>query len=85
MVLYPEVQAKAQAELDSVTGNGRLPQFDDRASLPYVDAILHELVDGIARQVPTDVLRIPHATSSDDVYGDEGYHIPKGTVVPINV
>ncbi|KAF8135112.1 hypothetical protein EV363DRAFT_1396564 [Boletus edulis] len=76
MVLYPEVQAKAQAELDSLIGNEH--HF-------HTDAILHELVDGIARQVLTDVLRIPHATSSDDVYGDEGYHIPKGTVVPINV
>ncbi|KAF8416327.1 cytochrome P450 [Boletus edulis BED1] len=81
MVLYPEVQAKAQAELDSVTGNGRLPQFDDRASLPYIDAVLHELV----RWNPLVPLGVPHATSSDDVYGDEGYHIPKGTVVPINV
>ena len=44
MLLYPEVQAKAQAEIDSVIGNGRLPNFDDRASLPYVDAILRELV-----------------------------------------
>jgi cytochrome P450 len=44
MLLYPEVQAKAQAEIDSVIGRGRLSDFDDRASLPYVDAILHELV-----------------------------------------
>ena len=44
MLLYPEVQAKAQAEIDSVIGSGRLPDFDDRATLPYVDAILHELL-----------------------------------------
>ncbi|KAG6373510.1 cytochrome P450 [Boletus reticuloceps] len=81
MVLCPEVQAKAQAELDSVIGSGRLPQFDDRASLPYVDAFLHELV----RWNPLVPLGVPHATSSDDMYGDEDYDIPKGTVVLINV
>jgi len=79
MLLYPEVQAKAQAEIDSVIGSGRLPNFDDRASLPYVDAILRELV----RWNPVVPLGIPHATSGDDVY--EGYHIPKGAFVLINV
>jgi cytochrome P450 len=44
MLLYPEVQAKAQAEIDSIIGSDRLPHFDDRQSLPYVDAILRELV-----------------------------------------
>lgn len=44
MVLYPEVQARAQAEIDRVIGSGRLPTFDDRASLPYLDAIFVELL-----------------------------------------
>ncbi|KAF8871010.1 cytochrome P450 [Infundibulicybe gibba] len=35
MALYPEAQRKAQAELDSVVGNNRLPEFADRNSLPY--------------------------------------------------
>jgi cytochrome P450 len=42
MVLHPEVQAKAQAEIDRVIGKDRLPDFDDRPALPYVDAILRE-------------------------------------------
>jgi cytochrome P450 len=42
MVLYPDVQKRAQAEIDSVIGTDRLPTFEDRASLPYVDAILRE-------------------------------------------
>jgi hypothetical protein len=42
MVLYPEVQKRAQAEIDSVIGRDRLPTFDDRASLPYVESILRE-------------------------------------------
>ena len=42
MVLHPEVQAKAQADIDRVVGKDRLPDFDDRPALPYVDAILRE-------------------------------------------
>jgi cytochrome P450 len=43
MALYPEVQKKAQAEIDAVIGPNRLPDFHDRPSLPYIDAILKEL------------------------------------------
>ena len=42
MVLYPEVQAKAQAELDRVIGSGRLPEPGDKASLPYIEAVIRE-------------------------------------------
>ncbi|TCD67636.1 hypothetical protein EIP91_012201 [Steccherinum ochraceum] len=42
MVLYPEVQRKAQAELDAVVGQHRPPAFDDRGSLPYVEALIKE-------------------------------------------
>jgi len=42
MVLHPEVQAKAQADIDRIVGKDRLPDFDDRPALPYVDAILRE-------------------------------------------
>lgn len=44
MVLYPDVQAKAQAEIDSVVGSDRLPCFNDRDSLPYVDALCKEVL-----------------------------------------
>jgi cytochrome P450 len=42
LCLYPEVQKKAQAELDQVL-NGLLPEFSDRPNLPYVNALIHEL------------------------------------------
>ena len=42
MVLYPEVQRKAQAEIDAVVGKDRLPDFGDRPLLPYVTAVLEE-------------------------------------------
>ncbi|KAG6908101.1 hypothetical protein DXG01_006138 [Tephrocybe rancida] len=43
MTLYPEVAKKAQAEIDSVVGNNRLPTFEDRPHLPYVDALSKEV------------------------------------------
>jgi cytochrome P450 len=41
--LFPEVQAKAQAEIEAVIGNDRLPSFQDQKSLPYIDALVKEL------------------------------------------
>lgn len=37
MALYPDVQRKAQAELDKVTQKQRLPTFLDRPDLPYIE------------------------------------------------
>ena len=43
MVCFPEVQIKAQAELDRVV-IGRLPEFDDIEELPYLSAIVKEVL-----------------------------------------
>ena len=42
MVLYPECQAKAQEEIDAVIGSDRLPEFQDRESLPYLECLVQE-------------------------------------------
>ena len=42
LVLYPEVQRRAQEELDRVIGTSRLPTFDDRPTLPYIECIVKE-------------------------------------------
>jgi cytochrome P450 len=42
MLLHPEAQAKAQAEIDRVVGKDRLPDFYDRPALPYLDAVFRE-------------------------------------------
>jgi cytochrome P450 len=42
MVLHPDVQGKAQADIDRVVGKDRLPDFNDRPMLPYMDAIMRE-------------------------------------------
>lgn len=43
MVLYPSVQEKARREVDQVVGSRR-PQFEDQASLPYVSALIKEVL-----------------------------------------
>ncbi|KAG2353180.1 cytochrome P450 [Suillus spraguei] len=78
MVLYPDVQKRAQAEIDSVVGRDRLPTFEDRESLPYIEAILRETF----RWEPVVPLGVPHATTSDDIY--DGYFIPKGAIIAYN-
>ncbi|EKM77271.1 hypothetical protein AGABI1DRAFT_77713 [Agaricus bisporus var. burnettii JB137-S8] len=74
MALYPDVQKKAQAELDRVLG-GRLPEFNDRPSLPYINALLKEA----GRWQPVTPMAITHVASNADEYS--GYYIPKGTCV----
>jgi len=44
LVLFPHVQRQAQAELDLIIGRDRLPTFDDRPRLPYVEALCKELM-----------------------------------------
>ena len=44
LVLFPQVQKQARAELDSVIGRDRLPTFDDRPHLPYIEALCKELM-----------------------------------------
>jgi len=43
MILYPEIQKKAQAQLDEVVGRDRLPTFEDRSKLPLLENILLEV------------------------------------------
>jgi len=66
MVLYPEVQVKAQAEIDTVIGSTRFPCFEDRPSLPYIEAILREL----PRWNPTLPLGMHHCTMCSFVKSD---------------
>ncbi|KAJ3762520.1 cytochrome P450 [Lentinula raphanica] len=79
MTLYPDVQRRAQDELDRVVGKSRNPNFDDMEHLPYLRAIVKEVL----RWQPVTPLAIPHAALEDDWY--EGYLIPKGTTVLANV
>ena len=42
MIVYPDVQRRAQEELDRVLGRDRLPTFQDQEKLPYVSKIMKE-------------------------------------------
>lgn len=42
MMLHPEAQQKAQAELDEVVGKNELPTYSDVEKLPYVGALVAE-------------------------------------------
>jgi cytochrome P450 len=44
MTLFPQVQTKAQSEIDLYLENGRLPEFSDMESLPYVTAVMKEVL-----------------------------------------
>lgn len=44
MTLHPEIQKKAQAEIDMVVGSDRLPEFTDREQLPYVNAVVSYVI-----------------------------------------
>jgi cytochrome P450 len=44
LVLYPDVKERAQAELDSVLARDKLPEFEDRPRLPYINALCRELL-----------------------------------------
>ncbi|KAI0387367.1 putative cytochrome P450 oxidoreductase OrdA-like protein [Hypomontagnella monticulosa] len=79
MTLYPEVQKKAQEEIDRVIGPNRLPTMEDRGKLPYIEATVKEVL----RWHPVAPMGLPHANTEDDVY--EGYLIPKGSVILANV
>ncbi|KAH9483726.1 Cytochrome P450 monooxygenase COX2 [Psilocybe cubensis] len=75
MILYPEVQRKAQAELDLIVGQHRLPDFSDYDFLPYINALAKETM----RWHLVTPLAIPHRCTEDNEY--DGFFIPKGTIV----
>lgn len=41
---FPEVQEEAQKELDSVVGRDRLPTWEDRDNLVYIEALIREVL-----------------------------------------
>jgi len=79
MVLHPEIQAKAHEEIDRVVGTERSPTWEDEKQMPYVCAIIKEVL----RWRPVGILCAPHSTTEDDYYVLDGkeYFIPKGAQV----
>ncbi|KAJ7495372.1 cytochrome P450 [Mycena latifolia] len=75
MLANPDAQRRAQAEIDSVTGGKYLPDFDDEASLPYVSAIVKEVL----RWRNVTPFGVPHRLTADDEY--RGYRLPAGSMI----
>ncbi|KAJ7823701.1 cytochrome P450 [Mycena olivaceomarginata] len=79
MLSFPEVQRRAQTELDAVVGLSRMPTFADYNSLPYIRALIKETL----RWAPVGPIGLPHRLMEDDCY--DGHFIPKGSIVIANV
>ncbi len=75
MLTNSEWVTEAQKEIDQVVGRSRLPDYSDRATLPYLNAVIHEL----HRWASAAALAFFHATSNEDTY--RGFTIPRGTTV----
>ncbi|KEY65327.1 hypothetical protein S7711_01838 [Stachybotrys chartarum IBT 7711] len=79
MALHPEVQTRAQEEIDRVVGTLRLPTFADRANLPYINALVKEAL----RWWTTAPLGFPHVV--DESFNYNHLHFPKGARIITNV
>ncbi|KZT12005.1 cytochrome P450 [Laetiporus sulphureus 93-53] len=74
---YPDIQKKAQAEIDKVIGRARLPVMTDESNLPYIGCLIKEL-----HRFNPIVPLIPHSLHEDDEYC--GFRIPKDSWVMAN-
>lgn len=80
MVLYPEAQRKAQAELDNVVGADEIPSSHHLKDLKYINQTAKEAV----RWMPTAINgATPHATVKEEHYRD--YRIPAGATIVLAV
>jgi cytochrome P450 len=71
LVNYPDVQKKVHEELDANV-KGRFPTLEDEKNLPYLSAVLREVM----RLAPVGGMLMRLATEDIQVHG---YNIPKGT------
>uniref|UniRef100_A0A4X2M3T6 Cytochrome P450 n=1 Tax=Vombatus ursinus TaxID=29139 RepID=A0A4X2M3T6_VOMUR len=75
LMKHPEVEAKIHEEIDQVIGRNRSPKFDDKAKMPYTEAVIHE-IQRFGNVIPMGLAR---RVTKDTKF--RGYLIPKGTEV----
>lgn len=78
-IMHPEVVAKAHEEIDRVVGSERLPSFEDRKDMPYINGIVKEAW----RWNPVAPLGVAHRSEEDILHGE--YLIPKGSYLLASV
>ena len=97
MVLHPEAARKAQAEIETIVGLDRLPSFADRERLPYINALVLEVIRWHSVTPTSNLLApwfcltdlktespgVPHRVTEDNIH--EGYMIPKGALIIPNI
>uniref|UniRef100_A0A8B9QKE0 Cytochrome P450 2J6 n=1 Tax=Apteryx owenii TaxID=8824 RepID=A0A8B9QKE0_APTOW len=79
MMMYPEVQERAQEELDAVIGPSRAIEYKDRAILPYTNAVLHEIL----RYSSVSAMGVMRKCTQDTIL--QGFPITKGTLIFPNI
>ncbi|EKM58595.1 uncharacterized protein PHACADRAFT_89562, partial [Phanerochaete carnosa HHB-10118-sp] len=81
MITNPTVQAVAQEQIDRVVGKDSLPDYTYRESLPYIIAIMYEVLkyEGAIHSHRMTYTAVPHRAVADDEY--QRYHIPAGAIV----
>jgi cytochrome P450 len=77
MMMFPDVQAEAQAEIDKLVGT-RIPVWEDFERSPYFRCMMKE----VWRWRPPVSLGHPHTTTRDTEY--KGMRIPKGSRLHLN-
>ncbi|KAG2021151.1 cytochrome P450, variant 2 [Coprinopsis cinerea AmutBmut pab1-1] len=75
---HPEIQQRAQEEIDAIVGSHRFPTWADCDRLPYIHAIVKE----VTRWHTVGPLGVPHVAAEDYEY--KGHLVPKGTTVLYN-
>ncbi|KAG6816244.1 hypothetical protein H0H87_007481 [Tephrocybe sp. NHM501043] len=78
-IRYPNFIVAAQRELDIVVGVDRMPSFKDRPFLPYIEAIVREVL----RWRPAVRSGVPHQSITSTViqYQGQEYYIPEGSII----
>jgi len=98
MATRPDIQSKAQEEIDRVVGHERLPVMSDQDDLPYIKALTKELLrfrpplphgtslcwfDIFVESLTSPSTALPHSATEEGIH--DGYLIPKGATILPNV
>ncbi|KXT09753.1 hypothetical protein AC579_9324 [Pseudocercospora musae] len=76
LITHPSCLRKAQKALDEVVGHDRLPNLADKDHLPYITALVEEVL----RWRNIMIAAFPHVATEDMEYKGQ-YHIPKNSIL----